>query len=61
MKIYRVLSILITLLNNDLVSAKELAQKNEVSVKTIQRDIDTLNMAGIPVFSEKGMKGGTEY
>ncbi len=58
MKIYRVLSILITLLNNDLVSAKALAEKNEVSVKTIQRDIETLNMAGIPVYSEKGMKGG---
>lgn len=58
MKIYRLLSILTTLLNNDLVSAKDLAEKNEVSVKTIQRDIDTLNMAGIPVFSEKGMKGG---
>lgn len=58
MKIYRLLSILTTLLNKDLVSAKDLAEKNEVSVKTIQRDIETLNMAGIPVFSEKGMKGG---
>lgn len=58
MKVYRLLSILTTLLNNDIVSAKELADKNEVSVKTIQRDIDTLNMAGIPVYSEQGMKGG---
>lgn len=58
MKIYRLLSILTTLLNKDLVSAKDLAERNEVSVKTIQRDIETLNMAGIPVFSEKGMKGG---
>lgn len=58
MKVYRLLSILTTLLNHDLVSAKDLAEKNEVSVKTIQRDIETLNMAGIPVFSEQGMKGG---
>ena len=58
MKVYRLLSILTTLLNNDLVSAKDLADKNEVSIKTIQRDIETLNMAGIPVFSEKGMRGG---
>lgn len=58
MKVYRLLSILTTLLNKDLVSAKDLAEKNEVSVKTIQRDIETLNMAGIPVFSEQGMKGG---
>ena len=48
MKVYRLLSILTTLLNKDLVSAKDLADKNEVSVKTIQRDIETLNMAGIP-------------
>lgn len=58
MKIYRLLSILTTLLNHDLVSAKDLAERNEVSIKTIQRDIDALNMAGIPVYSEKGMKGG---
>lgn len=58
MKIYRLLSILTTLLNKELVSAKDLAEKNEVSVKTIQRDIETLNMAGIPVYSEQGMKGG---
>lgn len=58
MKAYRLLSILTTLLNHELVSAKDLAQKNEVSIKTIQRDIQTLNMAGVPVFSEQGMKGG---
>lgn len=51
MKVYRLLSILITLLNNDLVSAtNKLAEKNEVSINTIQRDIETLIMAGIPVF-----------
>jgi len=52
------LSIITILLKNDLVNAKYLAEKHEVSVKTIQRDIETLNMAGIPVYSEKGMKGG---
>ena len=58
MKIYRLLSIINIMLNKELVSAKYLAEKQEVSVKTIQRDIKTLNMAGIPVFSMKGMKGG---
>ncbi|MBI9012590.1 MAG: YafY family transcriptional regulator [Clostridiales bacterium] len=58
MKIYRLLSIINIMLNKELVSAKYLAEKHEVSVKTIQRDMETLNMAGIPVFSMKGMKGG---
>ncbi len=47
MKVYRLLSIITILLKNDLVNAKYLAEKHEVSVKTIQRDIETLNMAGI--------------
>lgn len=46
------------MLNKELVTAKYLAEKHEVSVKTIQRDMETLNMAGIPVYSMKGMKGG---
>ncbi len=58
MKIYRLLSIINIMLSKDLVTAKYLAEKQEVSVKTIQRDIETLNMAGIPVFSKKGINGG---
>ncbi|WDV46263.1 YafY family protein [Clostridiaceae bacterium M8S5] len=58
MKIYRLLSIINIMLNKELVTAKYLAEKHEVSIKTIQRDIETLNMAGIPVFSKKGIKGG---
>jgi len=46
------------MLNKELVTAKYLAEKHEVSIKTIQRDMETLNMAGIPVFSQKGIKGG---
>jgi len=46
------------MLNKELVTAKYLADKHEVSIKTIQRDIETLNMAGIPVFSKKGINGG---
>ena len=58
MKIYRLLSIINTMLNKELVTAKYLADKHEVSIKTIQRDIETLNMAGIPVYSKKGINGG---
>jgi len=46
------------MLSKELVIAKYLAEKHEVSIKTIQRDIETLNMAGIPVFSKKGINGG---
>lgn len=58
MKISRLFSILIYLLNRELVSASELAERFEVSVRTIQRDIDTLCYSGIPVLSVQGVRGG---
>jgi len=58
MKIDRLLGILIQLINKDKVTAKELAEHFEVSVRTIQRDMDTLNMAGIPLYADVGKNGG---
>lgn len=58
MKIERLLGIVVYLLNRDFVSANTLAEKFEVSTKTIQRDIETLNLAGIPIISMKGTNGG---
>ncbi len=58
MKIDRLLSIIVYLLNRDLVSAAELARRFEVSVRTIQRDMDTINLAGIPVLGVQGREGG---
>ncbi|BBB89664.1 HTH domain protein [Methylomusa anaerophila] len=46
------------LLNRDVVSSRILAEKFEVSHRTIQRDIEALNLAGIPVLSIKGSHGG---
>lgn len=46
--------------NRNRVSAKELAENFEVSAKTIQRDIDAINMAGIPIVAYKGYDGGYE-
>ena len=51
MKIDRLLSIIVILLNNNNVTAKELADRFEVSVRTIYRDMETINMAGIPIVS----------
>ncbi|QMV42640.1 helix-turn-helix transcriptional regulator [Cohnella cholangitidis] len=58
MKINRLLGIVIYLLNRDTVSARSLAEKFEVSTRTIQRDIETLSLAGIPVGAEQGTNGG---
>ncbi|MNW45900.1 HTH domain protein [compost metagenome] len=58
LKIDRLLGIMIYLLNHDTVSASALAGRFEVSVRTIQRDIETLGMAGIPVASTQGVNGG---
>jgi len=58
MKIDRMLGIVMTLLERDTVSARELADKYEVSVRTIGRDIDAIGMAGIPVGSVYGASGG---
>jgi predicted DNA-binding transcriptional regulator YafY len=58
MKIERLLGIVIYLLNRDIVNANELSEKFEVSTRTIQRDIDTLNLVGIPIISIQGINGG---
>ncbi|WP_026478351.1 helix-turn-helix transcriptional regulator [Alkaliphilus transvaalensis] len=58
MKIDRLLSILMMIINNERITARELSEYFQVSVRTIQRDIDTLSMAGIPIYSEVGKKGG---
>ena len=58
MKIDRLLGITIYLLNHDKATATFLAERYEVSVRTIQRDINVLCMAGIPVVSTFGVDGG---
>lgn len=56
--INRLLSIIYILMNKGTVTAKELAERFEVSVRTIYRDIDALSMAGIPIYTTKGRNGG---
>ena len=58
MKIDRLLSIVVHLLNHDLVSARSLAERYAVSVRTIQRDMDAINLAGIPIVAVQGPSGG---
>ncbi|MDE6814695.1 MAG: YafY family transcriptional regulator [Lachnospiraceae bacterium] len=54
----RMLSIIYILMNKGTVTAGELAERFEVSMRTIYRDVETLSMAGIPVYAKKGKNGG---
>lgn len=58
MKINRLYEITIILLNKGTVTAKELADRFGVSTRTIYRDIDILSSTGIPVYMNKGNRGG---
>lgn len=58
MKVNRLLGIVVYLLNRDVVSARALAEKFDVSPRTIQRDMDSIGGAGIPVGSILGKNGG---
>lgn len=60
MKIDRLVSIIMILLDKKRIGAQELADMFEVSPRTIYRDIDAINMAGIPVCSMSGVGGGFE-
>lgn len=60
MKIDRLVSIIMVLLDKRRIGAQELADMFEVSPRTIYRDIDAINMAGIPVRSIPGLGGGFE-
>lgn len=58
MKIDRLIAMIMILLENEVISAGALAKKLEVSSRTIYRDIDTLTMAGLPIFTTQGVTGG---
>ena len=60
MKIDRIISIILTLLQEDRVSSKKLAETYEVSQRTIFRDLETINSAGVPIVSFTGVNGGAE-
>lgn len=60
MKNNRLFKILYYILENGKVTANELADKYEVSVRTIYRDIDVISSAGIPIYATQGKGGGIE-
>lgn len=54
----RLFRIVYYLLDKGRATAPELAEKFEVSVRTIYRDVDALSGAGIPIYAETGRNGG---
>lgn len=58
MKIDRLVAIIMMLNNKNKVTAKELSEKFQVSIKTIQRDMEIIEAAGIPLVAQKGYNGG---
>ena len=58
MKLDRLIGILSILLQKGTVTAPYLADKFEVSKRTIHRDVETLCQAGIPIWTRQGVHGG---
>lgn len=58
MQVNRLFEMIYILLGRESVTAKELAERFEVSTRTIYRDLDILSSAGIPIYTSKGSGGG---
>lgn len=58
MKINRIITIIMVLLQREKISGKELAEKLNVSLRTIYRDIQAIEGAGIPIITYQGSAGG---
>src|SRR3954453_2906902 len=54
----RILGILLLLQSGRATSAKKLAERFAVSTRTIYRDLRTMSLLGIPVYSMRGRNGG---
>lgn len=60
MRLDRLLGITLELMAKKRITAAEMAAKFEVSIRTIYRDVELINQAGIPIVSFTGADGGFE-
>ncbi|EHB66073.1 helix-turn-helix transcriptional regulator [Paenibacillus lactis] len=58
MQISRLFQLVYILLKKGTVTAPELAERFEVSVRTIYRDVEALSQAGVPIYTSQGKGGG---
>src|SRR5262249_11547115 len=58
MRASRLVSILLLLQGRGTLTAQQLAETLEVSVRTVYRDIESLSTAGVPVYGDAGPDGG---
>ena len=60
MRAGRLLELLLVLQNGGRVTAAELAERLQVSERTVLRDIEVLSGSGVPVYATRGPGGGFE-